>query len=290
VIVVSFSEPRRLLACLDALSVDAAAAAIEIVVVRSARAAPIDAGCSPEAFARVKLIVADATVPQMRSMGIEASCGDIVALIEDDCVVARGWCEAVLAAHGTPDVAIGGAVEPGPYRRGLDWGVYFCEYGRFMRPLSNSGGVLAGNNVSYKRDALARFADAWRNGLYDVFFHAMLLDQGLPIRTEETLVVRNMNSWSIRHVTSVPFHHGRAFAAQRFTNRPMSARYAFSGLALFLPLLKVARIIRESASRRRLAGRLVQAFPWIVAFVTSWSIGECIGGLAGPGDSPSRWR
>lgn len=293
VVVVSFNHPSLLIPCLDALRADAATSDVEILVVRHVRAAKAHGAHHPNAFPGVRFIAADpdAIVPKMRSMGIETSRGEIIALIEDDCIVERGWCDAVLAAHRTPDIAIGGAVEPGPYRRGLDWGVYFCEYGRFMRPLPRDGkGALAGNNVSYKRDALVRFSDSWTNGFYDVFLHWTWQALGLPMRAEQTLVVRNVNSWSIKHVTSVPFHQGRAFAGQRSASRPMSVRVACSLLALFLPLLKLGRIIRESVSRRRLIGRVIQALPWIVVFTTSWSIGECMGYLSGPGDSPSRWR
>jgi GT2 family glycosyltransferase len=293
VVVVSFNLPSLLTSCLEALTASAGASDVEILVVRAAPLLPVDHAQQLNAFPGVRFVTApgDANVPRMRSIGIEMSRGDIVALIEDDCIVGLGWCEAVIAAHQKPDIAIGGAVEPGPYRRSLDWAVYFCEYARFMLPLApNDGGALAGNNVSYKRDALLEFPNAWANGLYDVFLHWQWQKLGLPTRSEQTLVVTNVNSWSIRHVTSVPFHHGRAFAGQRCASRPLLTRVAFFLLAFSLPLLKPARIIRESVSRKRLIGRVIQAFPWIVVFTTSWSIGECLGYLSGPGDSPSRWR
>jgi hypothetical protein len=59
---------------------------------------------------------------------------------------------------------------------------------------------------------------------------------------------------------------------------------------LGLPVLKVARIMSDAISRRRLLGRLALALPWIGVFVVSWSAGEVAGCLWGPGNSPSRWR
>jgi hypothetical protein len=293
VVVVSFNRPSLLRACLDALTADATTATVEILVVRN-RSISDGPGSDPAiAYPMVKFIPAtsDMIVPAMRTLGIATSRGEIVALIEDDCVVERGWCDGMVAAHRGQEVAIGGAVEPCPYLRALDWAVYFCEYGRFMRPLPRDAkGALAGNNVSYKREVLVRFADAWKHGFYDALLHWRWRDLGLPMRAEETLVVRNVNSWTVKDVTNVPFHHGRTFAAQRCAHRATLARLVFAVLALFLPLLQVVRIIERAISRKRLVGRVLRALPWILVFTASWSFGESLGYLTGPGSSPSKWR
>lgn len=230
------------------------------------------------------------TIPTMRRLGIMASRGAVVGLLEDDCEMAPTWCEAVLAAHHADAVAIGGAVEPGPYRRGLDWGVYFCEYGRYMLPLGSGPAVdLPGNNVTYKRQALEALS-GWSTGFYDVFVHRQWAQEGRSMRSDATIVVRNMNFWTLRHVTSVPFHHGRAFGGQRSVGWPRTGRLVLSPLALFLPLLSVARIMRNTVRRRRHVARLCQALPWIALFTGSWSLGEAAGYLLGPGESPARWR
>lgn len=87
-------------------------------------------------------------VPWLRAAGIAESRGEIVGLLEDDCVVNPGWCLAAIDARVSPDVGVGGAVEPGPYAKTLDWGVYFCEYGRFMLPVrKTSHPPLPGNTM-----------------------------------------------------------------------------------------------------------------------------------------------
>jgi glycosyltransferase involved in cell wall biosynthesis len=292
VIVVSFNRQALLRQCLDAL-VSQATPAVDIVVVRDRTASDnsrIDA--LRASFPTVRWIDADAgcTVPRMRALGIDSTQSDIVGLLEDDCVVEQGWCQAALAAHATSDVAIGGAVEPGPYTRALDWAVYFCEYARFMLPLPNPPVALAGNNVTYKRAALNRASIRSRDGFFDVFVHWTWQQERQPMRNEHTIVVRNVNSWSRSHVTSVPYHHGRAFAGRRFERRSASRRIAFALLVPFLPAVKVARVAGEVIRRRRLLGPLIRAFPWLVLFMISWSVGEGVGTLAGPGGSGSRWR
>ena len=293
VVVIVVAGAATLARCLDALAGQAHAAAMDTIVVfdegdRDVRSLGLR-------FAPVQWLAVPTgtTVPHMRARGLARARAPIVALLEDDCLVEPGWSAAVQAAHATRDAAIGGAVEPGPYRRGLDWAVYFCEYGRFMAPFRPGADVLralAGNHVTYKREALAATDLSGADGFVDVFVHAAWQRAGVPLRVDETLVVRNVNRWSPADVTVGPFHHGRAFAAQRARGQSLLERVARCLAASALPAVLAGRIIRDAASTQRFVWRLVPAFPWIVLFVTSWSIGEAVGYLSGPGQSPAYWR
>jgi hypothetical protein len=243
-------------------------------------------------FPRVRVIEAPegTTVPRLRAVGIGASRGDIVALLEDDCLVQDGWCKAAMSLIASPHVALGGAVEPGPYRRGLDWAVYFCEYARFMSPVpTDASPPLPGNNTVFRRTALMR-AGTDAEGFQEAFAHAAWVREGLTTGASDRLVVTNINRWPARQVVSVPFHHGRAYAANRFSGKPPAIRLAFAMATPVLPLVKIARLYAETSSRRRLIGRLCRALPWVMLFTTSWSAGEAVGCLAGSGGSAARWR
>jgi hypothetical protein len=294
IIVIAFNDPALLGGCLDALALEARDDDVETLVVAKWPRARIRRGeVMPIAHRKVRWIeaAAEATVPQMRGTGIAVSHGEIVALIEDDCIVQRGWCAALLAAHRAPAAAIGGAVEPRPYRRALDWAVYFCDYGRFMPPIPAGPAVaLAGNNMSYKRQALANLPAALRQEFQEVFVHRAWQQQGVPMLTDPAVVVRNVNSWTIAHVTAIPYHHARAFAARRVEGEPMWQRMTMSVLAVLLPVVKVLRVARETVSRRRHVGALIRALPMIGLLAISWSIGECVGYIWGPGESAGRWR
>jgi len=290
---VSFNRLDVLTQCLDALTAQAAGLDVEVIVVRDA--GHQDTSDVKSRFSHVRWIdpPARATVPEMRQLGMRACQGDIVALLEDDCVVDPAWCLAVIEAHASDDAAIGGAVEPGRYGRALDWAVYFCEYGRFMlplRPQANIALALAGDHVTYKRAALHETLSDLADGFIDMFVHTSWANARVPMRTEETLVVRNVNSWSLRHVTMVPYHHGRAFAGERFSGRSAWFRAVMTCLAPALPPLKIGRVVADAMSRKRYRWRLLYALPWIVVFMTSWSLGEAIGCASGPGASLSQWR
>jgi len=294
VVVVSFNAVSSLMPCLESLVPQASLTDIEILVVKACdqqERRSVDS--LKERFKDVRWVEAqpNCVVPRMRSLGISNARGEIVALLEDDCIVEQGWCAAVIAAHRTHDIAIGGAVEPGPYKRGLDWAVYFTDYGRFMLPLPDGPtSTLPGNNTSYKRAALATLSADAAHEFREVFVHWAWQRARAPMRADQAVRVRVVHSWTFADVTRIPYHHARAFAALRFASQPLWRRMLITALIPLLPVVKVARVIRETISRRRLIGRMLHALPWTIVIATSWSIGEGVGCLCGTGDSASVWR
>ncbi len=290
VVVVSFSPPAVRAQCLTALSSQAAGGDVEILVVGHACDRD-EKGASLQArFPHVKWLATPAhdTVPRRRSLGITQSRGEIVALLEDDCVVTEDWCSSVITAHSGPFVAIGGPIEPGDYRSGFDWAVFFCEYGRFMMPFTGHVPALPGNNVAYKRSVLMPLnAD---EGFYEVFTHEQWRQQGHTLLAEPKMAVRNIGSWSRQHTLRSAYHHGRAFGGMRVEGQPGWRRLSYAALAVCLPLLQVARVVRHVLSRKRHVPALLRALPWIGLFTVSWSWGEFLGYLLGAGRSTEEWR
>ena len=70
----------------------------------------------------------------------------------------------------------------------------------------------------------------------------------------------------------------------------VSARLARAALTPLLPFVQLFRLCRHTNQRGRLRGRLLMSLPWLAVFAVSWAAGECVGYLAGPGDSLERWR
>lgn len=293
IVVVSFNGERLLTRCLESLGIETGPHGAEILVV-----ADWDGpGGRPaerlaNVFSQVRWIDVPpgCTVPRMRALGIAASRGNIVALLEDDCVVEPGWCGAMLAAHRAVGGAVGGPVEPGPYRRALDWAVYFCDHGRFMLPLGDRAFALPGNNLSFTQAAFARLPAGAAHEFFEVFAHDAWQRERVPTRLEPAAAVRNVNAWTLAHVTWIPYHHGRAFGGRRVAGQPLWRRGSMGLFAAALPALKVTRVVREVVSRRRLIGPMLYALPWIVVLSTCWSLGEGVGYFLGPGASPSKWR
>lgn len=293
-IVISINSPGVLKRCIAALKNQTAQDELEIIIVRNQDKVNDEYTSIKSGFNGINWVTAPAscTVPQMRCMGISESHGEIVALLEDDCIVDDNWKSAVLTAHKQDFIAIGGAVEPGNYSKHLDWAVYFCEYIRFMLPLPhNNVDALAGNNVSYKRIPLLEITgDLSDSGFYDVFIHWQIKKAGQTLKTDSSVIVYNINSWSWRHVLNVPFNHGRGFAAMRVEQKKNWQKIFYAVIALLLPLIQICRIFVHLVNRRRYLLKFFQALPWITMFSISWSAGELVGYLSGPGHSLQQWH
>lgn len=294
VIVVSFNQPSVLRQCLAAFNAQSNRDKIEIVVIRdwSARG---DSGSSQlkAEFPQFDWIDAPAgsTVPAMRKLALSRCSGTLVGFTEDDCVVSSDWCAKVIEAHQSENVAIGGSVEPSDYRRNLDWAVFFCEYARFMRPFAGIVPALPGNNITYKAESLKKLLETDASGgVYEVFVNGELQKSGQELKADPSFSVRNINSWKLTNLVDVPFHHGRGFAAMRLMSKPLLERLPFLGIAMVLPAVQMMRMGRQVLAKGSHAGKFFQCLPQVGLFCVSWSVGEFVGYLLGPGGSLKQWR
>lgn len=286
VIIVSFNEFSRLEKCLAALLDQEGADRMEVHVIRK-QARPDSMDTEGPVEIHWHQVEKPMTIPEMRRIGIERSSAARIALLEDDCIVGSQWLQAVLAAIDSGCKVIGGPINPGDYNRGLDWAVFYCEYGRFLTPFSGRVSALPGNNVSYSRELVGQAHDG--SGFYEIFFHEQLLQSGTELQADERMAVTNINSWRLADCSVSPFHHGRAYAAQRFGEGFKFRRLVFGLLSPLLPVIKTVRTLEEIRSCRRKDLPIMRAFAWMIVFHSCWSAGELIGYLAGPGRSAEKW-
>ena len=295
VVVVAFTRRTDLLlACVKAIADSHGPCRIEVVVVSSGPIPAIESLESLSTRFAGGLAVhegAGMTIPHLRRFGITKTRGDVVALIEDDCIVATDWVRAILAAHQEQHAAVGGAVEPGSYRRSIDWAAYLSDYSRFMLPFGREVSTrLPGNNVSYKRNVINELlAITAEQGLQETFVHQKWHGEGKSLLAEPAAIVRNEHRWGVRDVVAVPFHHGRAFGGQRAQHWGAARRAAFALASAGLPLMHVARIVQR-VRRRGGTVPVMRALPWLGVFGLSWAAGECVGYAAGAGASLEQWR
>ena len=230
------------------------------------------------------------TVPELRARGIALSCGDVVALLEDNCTVDTSWCAEVRKAHETTYAIVGGPVEKRGDARSVDWAVYFYEYGKYMLPLTRGEtDSLAGNNVSYKRSILSSFEARYRDGLFEAFLHQELRARGYSLYLAPAPIVYHTMQYQAGLVLAQCFYHGRHFAGRRTMGASRVTRLAYAAGSLLLSMILPWRIARRVITKRRHLYQLWRSLPYLMVFMTSWACGECYGYLAGEGDSVKRW-
>jgi hypothetical protein len=230
------------------------------------------------------------TVPSLRAAGIRQSTGAIVALLEDHCTTAPGWCGAILAEHATARSVVAGPVAQALDGTPVDWAVYFYDYGRFMPGAPKPPGAFSGNNVSFPREVIDALASHWQDGVFEAVLPEVLRRHSVPVRMAEDAIVVHRKHYRLGRAVRNAWHLGRGYAAQRVASGSSSRRAGFALGALVLPVLLPLRAFARTVAARRHLGRLARALPYLVLIFWSWSAGEFMGYSLGPGRSPGEWR
>ena len=279
--------------CLDRLPLDE----VECIVVL--RLAMGTAASWERRYRTVKFLDAtDEPVPVRRQFGVETATGDIVALIEDTSWPDEGWCTAVRAAFEDPETAAaGGAVRiadslPNRYQA-LGW----SEYGAFAPlPLQTcSAGSqspatrVPGNNLAFRRADLIEALRGQNNGLFEGSVCQRLLARGRRVVWQKNMSVTYAACDAHNASLATRLHHGRIYAATRFSDQGWPAKLGHLIKTPFLPVVLTASRVSYVARSGRLMARLPVIF-WIFLMESFWALGEAIGALAGVGTSMREWR
>jgi hypothetical protein len=242
---------------------------------------------------RVELIEVDdpgrPSIPELRSLGVKRSTGDLVAILEDHGLVDSRWAGALIDAHrDQPWGAVGGAVENGC--DGLvNWAAFFCEYTPYMIPVTDGEhDDLPGNNIAYKRPHLLRHADQLEQGRWESWINDKLRADGVRIASTNAAVVRHIKPFRLGHFLTQRFHFARSFAGMRRVDQSFAKRLAYGVGSLALPMILMVRVCRAALAKRRHVGRFAASIPLIAVFFTVGAFGEMLGYLFGPGSSLAR--
>lgn len=245
-----------------------------------------------ERFPRVTLLSfpEPMTVPELRAAGTFATDAPYVAVIEDHCNVRPGWAERLVAAHEAGHAAVGGPIRNFPHHRVRDWAAFLCEYSSYMEPAAG-GSVddLPGMNVSYDRRALAEIDDLLREGRWESWLHARLLERGLGLWCDPEAVLDHAKDFGVREFLSQRYHYSRAYAGMRNPELGLRRVLYTVGSAL-LPALMYRRIASNVLGRGRHRRELALATPLILLYSGVWAVGEAIGYAFGGGRSLLRVR
>ena len=285
-VIASINGAEALAGCLASFVKQPLGEQIEIVVAESSTGGEAAAVCSRYANVRHLHFDERKSIPELRAIGLLHAGGPILAMTEDHCLAGTDWIQNVLAAHEGAALAIGGAVENAATQRLVDWAVYFCEYGRYMLPIeSGPTNDLPGPNVSYKRAALEIFRDLLAPATWEPFWHWRLMERGVTLINDPRLVIYHRKHFTVRGFLGERYHYARSFAGRRVEGAAWSRRAFFTLGAPLLPPLLLARIARRVLRKGRHRRELLMSLPYISMFTLSWSFGELIGYMRGPGNS-----
>jgi glycosyltransferase involved in cell wall biosynthesis len=190
---------------------------IERVVVIDGEVSDAEAGELRRRYPSVKLVSSPASnYFAAKNAGAAAAAGDIVALLDADCVPAADWLETLLAPFRPGVAAVGGRTR----YAGRSWASLTFSVPDFAYVLAEEGGVASGfviNNVAFRREVLLAHpfdARIRRDGGCYLLFHQLRAD-GARVLTEPHAVVE--------HALDA---HGLGFARKHF-------RRGYDGVAVY---------------------------------------------------------
>lgn len=233
-----------------------------------------------------------ASVFQLRHEAVTGSCGEIIAVTEDHCVVASDWCERILAAHQEHPLAaaIGGAVENGATTTRIDWASFFLVNGASLPPLQvgERRTIALQANVSYKRRALPTHVSAL--GQMEWILNQDLRRGGAALASDDRIRVCHVQSLGVGATCRIHYDDGRTIASFRMERMGATERWVRIAACALMPPLLVTRALLQVLPKRRLTATLVSSLPWMLVLTCCKAWGNLMGFLYGPGTSPQRIR
>jgi len=226
----------------------------------------------------------------LRTIGLRAARGEIVALTEDHAVATSTWCAdmvAALAAHPRA-AAVGGAVECGAETL-LARAVYHCDFGRYQNPLPEGPAqYVSDSNVAYRREALESVRDAWDNDYHETIVHGALVARGFEILlTRRSEVAQVRTGLRLGQALRERFVWGRSFAGTRVAGAPFARRAVFAAMSVLLPFVLTLRLVRGALARKRDVAGFLACLPVVFLLQIGWALGEFVGYSTG---DPGRAR
>jgi hypothetical protein len=283
VVIASVSGLPSILECLEKLEALPERDQMEVLVLD--RRADNTAETIAERFPRVSVQagLASKSIPELRWMGMRAARSEMVAVIEDHCLVTPQWAGEILRFAESDYGVVGGPVENASRERILDWAFFLAEYGPTMPPLAEgeTDGV-PGNNAAYRRSLLPLEEPVWAS-YWESFLQTELRRRGVRFFLNPAMLVHHKKSFRLGEMLEQRFLYSRSFAAMR-----PGPRLLYAAGSLLLPALLLFRIGRCVIGKRRNLREFLLGLPVIVLFVVAWAAGELVGYLAGPGGSLAR--
>ncbi|MBW2242715.1 MAG: glycosyltransferase [Deltaproteobacteria bacterium] len=285
VAVASFREQELLDDCLAGILPQARELSAEVVVARAGAVEGTSSLSASHPEIRVIAAPADASVPLLRGLALEACRGQRVALTEDHCVPQPGWLAALDRAHDKGAEVAGGAMGNARTDRALDCGAFFAEYGFFGPDAAGEGQPFSptGANVSYLGD-LAREIGAWfSDGLWENVANQRLAARSTRVAFAPEALIHQNHTYALGAFCRDRFEHGLAYARRRLIDEGGPKRWVYLGFTPLLPFLLLRRV--AGAARRGREGEFLRALPFTLVFLAAWSVGEAAGYLRGPGEA-----
>ena len=296
VVVAPVGDGSALPGCLEALQQQQDPPSLEVIVPvdasvrdleRMRRAFPdvifLDVEGTAEDALSGDIGTAHLAIDRRRAAALAAARGEIVAVAEEHGRPDPDWCHNLSGAHRDETNAVIGGAVVNTRPRLVNWALFFMDAGRYQNPVPE-GPVqyVTDVNVSYKREALLRVQDVWREMYMETDVHDALARLGEVHRLRRDLVMAiDRGPLSLRYALAERFAWARLYAGRRAATVSGARRWL---LALGTPLLGPLLAVRQAElafGRGQHRGAFLRCLPLLLLMDFVWSLGELTGYLTG---------
>jgi GT2 family glycosyltransferase len=282
VIIASYGARDTIARALASLAGQRGAVPCEVIVVDSSHDGAADVVAREFPQVRLLRCAERRFAGEARNLGAAEARGEILALLDADCVVPPDWAEQVARAHALPHPVIAGVVENGNPTSYVGWAYYFTEFSHWL-PGAPAGFVdeVPGCSMTLKRSAYDRYGPFMSGGYCsDTHFLWRLRADGVRPYLDPSIRVAHLNPERLARLLRHEPQHGRDFARLRSREQHgAGAALLRAATAPLLPPLLFARAARRASRHRRHIGPFALAAPLTFAAMTAWSWGELTGYL-----------
>ena len=284
IVVPSYNSATTIFACLQSIIRQNFPEPYEIIVVDSSSdATPKNI---KKHFPQVTLIHLDKkTEPgTARNIGIKQAKGEIVCLIDSDCIADPDWLHLIAAAHESNYGAVGGAILNGNPENSIGWASYLAEFREFFpfhaRQVKQH---IASCNISYKRRVFDRYG-SFPSNFYpqeDLVFNLSMRSNRDEILFDPAIRVSHINKTSFKHFILHQYRIGRITARvlKEFPSQEGGAIAKSKLLTLLaLPMLPFVKFIRTywvAAGFKEYKSRFILVSPLLLFGLLIWGCGFC---------------
>jgi hypothetical protein len=230
---------------------------------------------------------------ELRAEGVRRARGDVVAFLEDHCVLAPGFLRAILEAFQGPWSAAGGKclnANPGVGESDL---MAVTNYGLWMgRMTKGEATFVPGSNSAYRRAALLAYEpDLVPLLTTDMVLQLRLREDGHRFLLDPAARFGHLNEVSLHSAAAAMFHYHRCMGQARAAVLGWSTwrivRYLVQSTVI--PWVRTWRTVRLSIGQiGRSRGWALRRVPTMLILFHGAALGQALGLVFGVGRSPDR--
>ncbi len=289
VIIASYNARGTIEMCLDSLRLQQSSRTFETILVDSSTDGTAE--LVRQRYPEVQLITSTSRLfcGSARNVGLKVAQAPIIAFLDADCFVERGWVDAVLEAQRTPHYLISGVVLNGTPDHPVAWAYYFCEFSHWL-----PGGAIreipeaAGCCLSFKREAFEAYGP-FLKGTYssDTAFHWRAWRDGHKVYLDPSIRIFHQTLYNVREYLSHVAFHRRSYARVKVRENRLGlvGRLGHVVLTPALPFLLLTAIGTRVAQSRLFSREFLRYLPLLFAGLCARAWGEFLGFLiTGPGE------